>query len=492
MYSDYINGFVKSKSEIINENVIRDIIKADTASELKNNMYFGELYYRSRNYEICNRNFEYTNSAGELATDAYKANNKIANGFFKLLVDQKVNYSCSKPIIIENADNITSIVNVNDFIPNMVKESSKKSVAWLHTYVNKNGEFKYIIIPSEEIYPVYDTEFENDLLQVIRYYTIKVVQGNEEANRYKVEIWDKEKTTYYMQDEKGNFYLDTSIENNPQYYFNSEIVVMGQVKEKISHGWGKVPFIPLWNNLEKETDLNPIKTHIDMYDKCQSDFANNLEDLQDSIIKLIGYVGESENLGKFRDNLKRYKVIPLDNSGNAEYMSLDIPIEARKELLKELRSNIFEFGQGVDVTQIGDGNITNVVIKNRYAALDLKANETEKNVKEFLNQFFEFVNIYLKLNNKKQDDISKINIIFNRSVIININELVDMCQKSKGIVSDKTIISNHPWIDSLEEELKNIEEENKIYLENNMDNEIIDKNGSSKSADNQEKMEKGV
>jgi len=51
--------------------------------------------------------------------------------------------------------------------------------------------------------------------------------------------------------------------------------------------------------------------------------------------------------------------------------------------------------------------------------------------------------------------------VFNRDIIFNKSEVIEDCQKSKGFISDKTIISNHPWIEDIEEELKQIEKERK-------------------------------
>ena len=46
---------------------------------------------------------------------------------------------------------------------------------------------------------------------------------------------------------------------------------------------------------------------------------------------------------------------------------------------------------GFNSAQIGDGNITNVVIKSRYALLDLKCDKLEKNLKKFLREMIKVV-----------------------------------------------------------------------------------------------------
>ena len=41
--------------------------------------------------------------------------------------------------------------------------------------------------------------------------------------------------------------------------------------------------------------------------------------------------------------------------------------------------------------------------------------------------------------------------------MMNETEVIENCQKSVGILSDETIISNHPWITDVKAEIKRIE-----------------------------------
>jgi SPP1 family phage portal protein len=440
------------------------MIKDDSNSTFKQDMFDGVRYYRSKNTNISNRTFYFLTSKtkykdGEKydvsydVEDTYRANNRIANGYLKTLIDQKVNYSLSKPIVVKGADNITNLIDINKIVRKMAKESSKKAAEWAHPYINAKGEFKVINISGPEIIPIYDTSFEQELKQVIRYYAITVQEGTEKKQRYKVELWDDRTVTYYMQDKSDKFYFDTEIDPNPAPHWQEVTIQLGTPIKIEGHGWGKVPFVPLWNNEEHTTDLEPVKAHIDVYDIIESDFANNIEDLQDAVLKLINYGGVTENLGEFINYLKKYKVLPLDENGDAEYMTTEIPIEARSKMLQILEDNIYKFGQGVNIDKVGDGNITNVVIKARYAGLDLKANDTEARITEFIEELFWFANEYLKIKGQQQDDLTKLEITFNRSMIINTNEIIDCVVKSKGIISDRTAISNHPFVTDIDEEL---------------------------------------
>lgn len=495
--TELIQNMLSSETPVSNETVIRDLIEEDSQSAFKDDMFHGVQYYKSNNTNIKNRKFSYycgnSHNSGQnfdntydyQAEDNYRANNKIANGFLKVLIDQKINYSLSQPLVLKGVDNIVKLFDVNKLIRKVAKEASKKAVEWVHPYINREGKLKIVNVSGQEIIPIYDNSFDAELLQIIRYYTIKVQEGNEKKDRYKVELWDKDKVTYYMQDQAGKYHFDSLVDPNPAPHWQEVTIQLGQPIKTIPHGWGKVPFVPLWNNEEHTNDLEQVKAHIDIYDIIESDFANNIEDLQDAVIKLKNYGGITENMNEFINYLKKYKVLPLDAEGDAEYMTTEIPVVARQTMLQILRDNIFEFGQGVDVTKTGDGNVTNVVIKNRYAALDLKANDTEARVKEFIEELFWFCNEYLRLTGQQQDDLTKMEITFNRAMIINAKEIIDSVVASKGIISDRTAISNHPWVDDVDAELKQVTKERE-EMESMLDLDNEDDGGNEDEDEQQE------
>jgi len=462
---DLIKQQLQADSAVTDSAIIRDIIRSDTVSLIKNNMNLGQQYYISNNSEIMSRLFTYMKDGRRIA-DEYRSNNKVPSGFLKLLIDQKVDYSLSKPVIIENAENTTNEIDINSFIHDIGLQASKKAVGWLYINYDTNGELITKVINSEEIIPIYDTQYQDELVQVIRYYAIQVLENGTLQQRYKVEVWDSEKVSYYSEDSGGNYLLESSMLINPAFHWVVTTLEMGIPVETIGNSWGKVPFIPLWNNPDHLTDLSPVKAHIDLMDKTISDFGNNMDDIQDSIIKLINYGGmKQQDLSELLEYLKMYKILPLDDKGDAEFMKNEIPVEARKLIVEMLRNNIFEFGQGVDVSKVGDGNITNIVIKSRYALLDLKANGFERKVTEFIKNVLWFVNKHLELKGMQTDDLKKVNVVYNRSIIVNNTEVVKMGTDSKGLISDETILKNHPWVNDFEEELKKVQEEKLANME---------------------------
>lgn len=448
-------------STVTDEKIIEQIIKSDVTSQEKQNMTSGNKYYDVENEEILQRTFFY-NLGNQRIKDDNKPNNKLISSFFQVLVDQKIDYLLSKEFILNNLE-LGAVEGIQEIIQELSLNASKNGVSWLFAYMNKiTKRIDFKIVDSREIIPIYDNEYNEDLQQVIRYYAITNVSSDGKKILYNVEVWDKEKVTYYTQNVGGDFSIDTAIEVNPAFHYNVVTYSMGNIDNMEYQGFNAVPFIRFDNNISQKSDLVPVKTYIDCYDKLVSDFANSIEEVQDSIIKLVNYGGMSDKLDEFMQYLKRYKVLPLDDNGNAEFMTMDIPVEAKKTLIGILKENIYKFGQGVDVDLSGAGNITNIVIKSRFAGLDLKCNKFEKEIKKFIKRLCKFLN---STNLVSIQNINNFNIVFNRNIIINDSEKVDMCNKSVGVISNKTILQNHPFVTDYNEELESLEEEKQAMEE---------------------------
>lgn len=118
------------------------------------------------------------------------------------------------------------------------------------------------------------------------------------------------------------------------YYYND-----------VGYGWGKVPLIEFTNNQERHSDLKFYKELMDEYDLNVSDLANNLAEVQEVMTVLKGY--EGTDLAEFRENLRYYKTIKASSEQGSvvDKLELNIPVEAKRELLDRLEENIFLFGQ---------------------------------------------------------------------------------------------------------------------------------------------------
>ena len=290
--------------------------------------------------------------------------------------------------------------------------------------------------------------------------------NGEDIDRYRVEWWYPDKVEYWEQKDKDDKFILKETKGHFEKYNSTK----PETKEKGS--WGRIPFILLKNNTEQFTDLRHIKTLVDAYDKGESIIVNNLEDIQEALVKAVGV---SEDPGELRDNLRKFKtVVSSDADGDIDTLTTEIPFEARDRTSKNLEENIFTFGMGINPKTDKFGNDpTGVALRWMYMPLDLKAGMLERKMILALYEFFWFVCEYARITQEKDWDSKELEFTFNKSMIANESEQIENVVKSKGVIPEEIALANHPWIDDPQEALKLLEaeqkkayEEQKLFLGN--------------------------
>jgi len=414
-----------------------DIVKIiEQDKKNKQGKYIGRAYY---NYKQTN-NDRYVDvvSKGEIKTVDTGGNTSLYTNFFRLLVDQKVEYLLAKEVS-------SDVENVTDMFIDGLYNASLDSQAWLYFYILDN-KLQSAFINDSEIIPIY-TNFGKDLSTIIRYY-------DKDENTIAVEIWtDDNLAKMEIKNTNGKGKIVNAYETS---HYSTQTRYDGEVEQETERYFNQIPFIPLYNNRSIETDLVPVKELLDIYNQINSGFISNINDFQEALVKLTGFSANQEVLEETMRNMKEYKVVGLPADGDVEYLKVEIPVAPRELILRLVKENIFLLGKGVE-PKTGDGSITNIVIKSRYASLDMKCNGAEKELKKFYHKVVDFINDYESTGYDYE-------ITFNRSIIINESESIEDCVESlklvdAGAISLQTVIEHNPWVESATDELKQIKKE---------------------------------
>lgn len=410
-----------------------------------------ERYYENKNDILFPKMEEVRNKEEEPIRNA---DNRISHGFHGLLVRQKAAYAFTRPPAFD-VGSASNNKKVSDMLGDKFSKICKKictnasnsGVAWVHFWKNEEGEFRYAVVDSKQIIPVYTDDLEEKLVAVLRAYT-KILDDGKTYDIY--EIWTDKECAYFMKEVAEDY---TYLREYRCMALFSRYDGLFEVTNTFTHDFGKVPFIRFANNDVLSSDLENIKRLIDSYDKVYSGFVNDLEDIQEVIFILSGY--EGEDLGEFLQNLKNYKTVKLEAEENnsLQTLSIQIPIEAREKLLEITRKNIFEQGQGIDPQREDFGNQSGVALKFLYSLLEQKVGCMETEFREGFSDLVKAICDYLHISCEKVDQT------WVRTNVANDTELVDMCAKSQNVISKDTIVRNHPFVENPEEELKQIEKE---------------------------------
>ncbi len=445
-HTDELIAFIESNRPAPTK-VLQEIYDAFDTSK----MMEGVRYYTGDSDINRKQIFKYVDDVKVVDSEA--TNKKIVSGFHKNLVDQKTAYLVGEPMVFgsrsDNANQLELLTEIigerwEDTLPELIKGASNKGVEWLHPFVNEEGEFDYMIISGAQFIPIYDYSKRKRLAVGIRFYP--------SGDVIKLEVWTDEEVTFFEM-VNSKIVLDADVELNPAPHFTDAESVNGK-------SWGKVPFIKFANNDEELSDLHFYKSEIDSYDELVSDAQNTLNDMQTVIMALTGY--EGEDLGGFLTNLRRYKAIKLEagEGTGVNPITIDVPVDAYKMQSDLLKENIFAFGQGVNPSPDIIGNApSGVALENLYSLLDMKASILERKFNLALREFMWFIQEYCSLANKGDFDYRDVSFTFNKMLLTNEAEIIQMANNSVGIISNETIRENHPWVKDAVQEQERLKRE---------------------------------
>ena len=398
---------------------IKTLIQNDKTSERKRLARIGDNYYNGI-HDIRNYRIFYYDGDGNLQEDKHRSNIKIAHPFFTELVDQCVQYMFSKddfvksdiPELQEELDKYFGAEFINELVDTGT-DAKARGFGYMYAYKSSNGRTKFLSADSMNVIEVRETETDDNCKYVIYWYVERVGKNHDPITR--IQVWDKDYVYYYVQDGEGTVIIDNSVERNPRPH-----IIYEKKGAEYGASLGYIPFFKLKNNRYEKSDVFTVKELIDDYDLMACGLSNNIQDFDFPIYAVSGFQGD--NLDELIQNFKTKKTIGLGDGGNVEVKTIDIPYQARISKSQLDETNIYRFGMGFNSAQLGDGNITNVVIKSRYALLDLKCNKFEKQLRAFMNQLVQVALDEINSNNETDYSLKDIYYDFEREVMTNASD----------------------------------------------------------------------
>lgn len=370
---------------------IRRLIDEDATSTKKNNAKLGQRYYEAE-HDIKDFRMFYFNKDGELVEDTIRSNSRICHPFFTELVDQEVQYMLSGDDGFIKSDDADLQEKLDEYfdddftaeLQEVLTGAVSKGFEYMYAYKNAQDRLAFQCADSIGVIEVRAKDTDDGCEYIIYWFIDRIEKGTKTIKR--IQVSDSNQTWFYVQENDGNIELDTSEEINPRPLY---MYTKDDSGEKYWSPLGFVPFFRLDNNRKQFSGLKPIKTLIDDYDLMACGLSNNLKDFDTPLHVVKGFQGD--NLDELSVNLKTKKTIGVDSEGDVEIRTVDIPYQAREAKLSLDEKNIYRFGMGFNSAQLGDGNVTNIVIKSRYALLDLKCNKLEIRLKQFLKKIVKVV-----------------------------------------------------------------------------------------------------
>ena len=424
----------------------------------------GEAYYDGIQ-EILNRKREVINEKGELEEVKHLPNNHIVDNQYAKMVDQKANYLCGRPVTFdtkskEYGEALTSVFSqkMQRAIRNVAVEAVIGGKAWIFPHYNGQGELAFAVFPAHEILPFWADADHTDLDCAVHLFPVYVYDEKGQENIVnKVEVmhaggierfvWDKGQLIYDNDAPSGAYLTVTDKDTGKETPYN----------------WERAPLICFKSNHREIPLLCRVKCLQDGLNLLLSNLANNMEeDVHKTVLVVHNYDGA--NLGEFRKNLAVYnsvKVRSVDGcDGGVEKLTIEVDAENYQTVIDIFKKAIIANARGYDAKdERMNGTPNQLNIRSMYSDIDLDANGMEVEFQAAFDDLLWFVNTYMANAGLGNYFGEKVRVIFDRDILINETEAIDNCIKSRDVISNETIVRQHPWISDPEEELERIHEE---------------------------------
>ncbi len=420
----------------------------------------GDAYYAGR-HEILERKRTSIGANGKLQTVDNLPNNKILDNQYAKMVDQKTNYLFGKPITFD-CDNEAYLkllkqrfgASFQRTLKYLGEDAFNGGLCWLFVYYNETGTLCFRRFPAYQILPFWADDDHTILDAAARLYLQEVWDGTTKKLIERVEMFKPDGIYRYVLD-------DTTLTPDVALGVYTPYIMVQKDVETTAYTWQRFPLIPFKYNKKEIPLIQRVKSLQDGINQILSDFQNGMEQTpQNTILILKNYDGE--NLGEFRHNLSTYSAVKVRDDGGVSTLQVEVDAENYKAILDLFKKALIENARGYDAKSDRlSGTPNQMNIQSMYSDIDLDANGMETEFQAAFEELLWFVRQDMMTKGEGCFDGEEVTVIFNRDILINESESIANCAKSVGIISEETIVSQHPWTTDVKRELARMEQENR-------------------------------
>lgn len=449
---------------------VRKAIQEHIASDEYKTAVSADNYDHERNETINNYVRVIFSLLGTPIEDFTASNAKITSNFFHRLNTQRCTYLLGNGVsftehkqTVFDANGVSSII---DETKNTLGPHFDHDLKELAYYALIHGRcFGFWNVDRLKVFPI--TEFKPILDEVtgklragIRFWRIDPKKPMQAV------LYEEDGYTRYQSEEgSGNMNFHVAEEKHA-YKTNYQYSEADGLEEIGTENYAHFPIVQMWGSKLHQSTLIGMQNKIDSFDLIRSGFANDLTDCSQIYWILENCSGMSDNeLAQFRDRLKINHIAVVDTGAGSKATpyTQEIPYEARKQYLDDIRAQIYEDFGALDVHTVAAG-ATNDHIDAGYQPMDEEADDFEFQVIEFIQSILSLIGV---------EDTPQ----FKRNRISNQSEQTQMIMSVADYLDTETILSKLPFI-NVDEVIqilakKDVEDQSKFERDNNEDEEDV-------------------
>ena len=399
---------------------LRAAINEHQQSETYKTAKIAYAYFRKRNITIEEYQKLLYTLSGEAVPDNFSANYKLKNALFRIFIMQEVSHLLGNGVTFNDAGTKDKLGG--DQFDTQLMRLTKKA-CWGGVSFGFFNLDHVDIFSLLEFVPLYGEE-DGALHAGIRYWQL----DNTKPMRFT--LYEESGYTEYIEKDKDIEVL------KPKRAYTQIVRTTEAGGDEILDGknYPSFPIVPLYGNDEHQSEIVGLREKIDCHDLIESGFANDLDDASQIYWTLQNTGGMDDiDLAKFVERMHVVKAAVVENEGQAEAHTIEVPYQARTVLLQQLRDSLYRDAMALDTDKVSAGNVTATAIESSYENLTLKCDDLETCVTEFIKELLALIGI--------EDSPT-----YKRSKIINMAEDTQMVLSAAQYLDDETILKHLPFL----------------------------------------------
>lgn len=413
---------IEKGTELTLPKISEIIQKFETREKLKLNTYHN--YYSGKQKIM-----------GKYVNDSTKPCNRIVTNYCYNIVSNYLGFLTGIDITYsseQDFEDIQAILNYNDVSSTdaeLLRNALVYGVAYEICYIDEDKQQRFKVLDSRECIPVYYNTLNQELAAVIRFYREDTI--NEDAGYY-IEVYEESRTRRF----KSNitFSSNSLLEEAPNYY-------------------GQVPITIFSLNKEEESIFDKIMTLQDAYNTLLSSEVDDFEAFCDAYLVLKNMDADAEDIAAMKEN--RVLLIPAD--GDAQFLTKSIADTQIQNMLQNINDTIHKIANSPDFSQESFGTSSGIALQHRLLGFNNTASGIEKNMTKALQHRIELICAILNLTGDAM--WRDVEIRFTKNLPVDTSAIVNMVNSLRGLVSDKTLLTQIPFITNIDAEMEQLKEQ---------------------------------
>ena len=421
----YLNKDTKLTTDLLQKIINKFIMNVQPQLQKWKNYYDGKHVILNKSY-----------------ADKSKECNHIVTNYCKIVADTYSGYICGKPVSYNSNQDIEEVqdcINYND--------SAAEDMAWCKNaliygvgyelqWLDKYAQIRYSQVNPLNAFAIYDNTLDCELLYFVRWYEANTI---DDSDLFYVEVYSADKITTYKTHGLGG--------------------ALEFVKEE-SHYFGDVPISVFNLNDTEENIFNCIISLNDAYNELQSSEIDDFNAWVDAYLTFTGVDAEIDDINAMKEN----RVLVLPEGAKASWLTKNANDTQIVNILENIKKNIFKVTACPDMADEAFLAQSGTALAYKLVGFENVASGIVANFTKAIQRRIELICNVLNL--KSSEAVWRdISINFVRNLPVNLTETIQLVNSLKGTVSDKTLLSQIPFISDVNAEIEAVKKQNAANME---------------------------